>query len=413
LPDTPTILQIGRSATGLSVEVFPLAEAEPMASAARPPTFDDPQDVLARARAALDRIQQACEAHRPNLTDGGLANTPERYWYLAIVDHLKAIRAYANGISEDLLARHDNLAPPMLPPKKPRSKRQKFAGYHRPRHLLKALYTAQDLVEFVRQLAAENAAESVKRKTEDRIETLLEQLAIAELFSPCESGWPRERVLALIRHLSGLRSGVSGLTKRLMHKFRFFFAEDINQIDFVAEFGLDATLWRGTKSPEWSSTGPNIGQPARTEEPLWWDLITDDVVRTAYCHRYFLELIMFEGPCAHRLLQPEQGTHLVVTPDGRIEPIQLLVLPLGAEGSVEHSLVDCLAEHERCRHAARSRQSDANADPLGWKPTVAIYRLNQGDHIEMVADLRAGLQSSRGDLGRPAILLPLPPEFGV
>ena len=106
-----------------------------------------------------------------------------------------------------------------------------------------------------------------------------------------------------------------------------------------------------------------------------------------------MHVLLAEGFHACRFLAYEQGTHLFTTADDRLEPLQVIVLPVAAECSPGDVLLDALAQHEAAllpspdqplvgaRRGAGGEgtmlPSPTMDDPLRWLPTVSLWCPNK------------------------------------
>jgi ATP-dependent Clp protease ATP-binding subunit ClpA len=427
LPETPTVLRVSRRGNELAAEVTPLVEAEPRPESARPEKLGDPQDILARAVRVLDRVEQACQSRRPpgEIQAGRLS--PEFSWFLGVAECLKDTRARMREIAESLRAPTSVPTEPLLRPKPGRQRTSLSRDYGKTKHrrILKELYAAQDVLDYIKGLAAEFDAGPGVGSTEQALRELLDQLALLDALRPDDDGWTRQRVLVLVRSLDDDAEFRARVARGLREEFTFASGGTWDERCEV-EFGLEATWWPparpnrsealrdelgGESDREYLARVSLVSQATGKEPPPGWlEWVTDPELQSACRARHHLDVMLFEGHQADRWLRLEQGTHLFVTADGRLKPLQVIPRLLRPDEQVERVLLDWLAEHGRYQEALVRGETPAFPDPFAWQSTVALCA-EGGLCVHFCSGLR-----TRGGLGWGRVRtlrasLPLPPEF--
>jgi ATP-dependent Clp protease ATP-binding subunit ClpA len=389
-PDTPTVINVRRGVDALLVKVVPLVEAARRAELSRPAHIDDAKAMLACAREVLDRQQAAYVANRPPMQDASGQIAAGYHWYLAITEFLRNTRLLAASIADDLEGPRRGERAPAIHPHQPRSRWGTSRRYLEPdRRVLKEMVAANDVVEYVRELAGEGGThDGVERDT--RMRLLLDRLALTEALIPSEGGWPVESVIVLIRTTASEANEVfrGELAVYFMAKYgdmrsRWRHSSD----EYELTFGLEATHWRQVRRQ-------------RSEDRVWWEEMPSPET-PKYRDRYCFDLLVIEGYRAWDFMRYEAGTHLMVMADGRLEPVQVVVRRVAEGGSAW----DALSTTLRCHEAA------GDDDPFQWQPTVSVH----GPEAT-VTDLQNGLTFtiSKDDAHKESSLmacLPLPAEI--
>jgi hypothetical protein len=155
------------------------------------------------------------------------------------------------------------------------------------------------------------------------------------------------------------------------------------------EFGLECAQWLPVSSAD---------QPPR-EEDLCCILGPSGA-------RHDVDAVVLEGCHASQLTQLQQGTHLAVTPDGRLHAYQVITATLTPAQSAERALHECLVHDESSRDSLGSAQTRTGSGPFSWQPAVSLADASTGLDIDFRYEraLAAGWD-------RLSRLLPLPPEF--
>jgi len=276
-PDTPTIMSVGRGGDALAVRVVPLAEVPRKAELARPERIDEPQRLLARARAVLDRLQPAYEARRPAMQDAEGRISPRYHWYLAVMEFLRQTRALAASIADELNGPRRGKRPPLIHPK---HGRVRFTLDSPSRRMLKEIYAAQDVVEYVKGLAAEMAKQQPSER-EEQLRLLLDRLALADMLAPSTAGWPPERALVLSRGIGECDAARSFLADHLCSKYssiRPDWERPQQGEEPEMAFGLECTHWRHSRR--------HAGDRA------WWEELP---ARDTHHDRYYFDVLLAVG----------------------------------------------------------------------------------------------------------------------
>ena len=405
-PETPTVVRVFRRKEQLVADVAALIEAEPLPESARPAAFDDPKGLLAQCHVACDRLEQACKVWRPEGELSAANPSPLFAWYLGLIDNIGRLRGAFRRIGHDLDGARERSIEPMLTPRQPRSWEKTLRRvitlrreiWEAPmRRLLEELYAAQDVFEYIDGLRAALDASAPCATSADvtrRLASELDRLALWNALCPDEQGWQWERVLALVR---GVDKEAALQVADLGHRLAATVVFDTDTPQYPGfEFGLEGKRW----TPHGVAQDNN--GPLNDQRPGWLQWVADPDLRAAYGARHHLDAMLFEGHRAVRLLQVMEGTHLFVTQDGRLVPLQVVVLPLVQDESPEQRLLDCLAEHDRAQEAMACGETSAKPDPFAWRPVVTFY---PGATMAPIC-FRSGSGSSR-----PGALFPLPPEL--
>jgi ATP-dependent Clp protease ATP-binding subunit ClpC len=380
-PDVPTVMSARYCGDALAVRVAPLEEMPRRTDLARPERIDNRKELLARAQAALNRVQAASEAHRPPMRDGNGRIMPQYHWYSGVSEFLRQTRALAASIADEAASPRRSHLPPMIAPKQGRSRRYLASS----RQVLKEIYTAQDVLEYVRELADTTDKQARSERPDiARYRRLLDRLALADAFAPGPNAWPSERALLLIRGIGDSDEARESVADHLCAKYSTICADSETESSGV-EFGLECTHWKPSRR--------------RMEDRIWWEEIHDAAVPP---DRYRFNVLLVEGYKAQALLRYESGTHLCVCAEGRLDPVQAVVVPVPEGQSPWGVLLDVIRRYEQPRETAGS--ADATDDPFNWRPTISLHVLGG-----KVTDLQSGAVCWPG--GDLMASLPLPPEL--
>ena len=338
-PDTPTVLTVRRRGQSLAVEIVPLIEAPRRADLARPERLGDAKALVARARTAIDRLQAAYEGHRPAMHDPSGRISPHYHWYLCVAEFLQETRGLATAIAEAIDGRKRGHGAPLIHPRQARERisltRRSFAPGRR---MLKEFCAARDVIDYVNQLAAELGKRKAEGEPGSLMRLLLDRLALAHALAPVPAGWVSERALVLVRGLRGVSVNRHVLARNIEEKYGAIRpAWRTDAAGDHAQFGLEFAHWRGDPDPDGRFRA-------------WWEKLPQllpDGDPTGYHDRHHLHVLLAEGFHASRFLAYEQGTHLFAATDGRLEPLQVVVLRV-AEGQPPGDV------SARCLGAARS-----------------------------------------------------------
>jgi hypothetical protein len=321
------------------------------------------------------------------------AVSPEQYQYLACEELLKAAREEHRRLRAGLDAQHRAGRKLSLTPKTTRSHLRRGARGERWSYHDQApgeLFAAQDIHEYVSEIADQAAATLDESEIEQALRTLIDHAALLEALAPDGGGWRHERILLIVRCLDERSAPQRDqLAKGLLQRFIFrpLPSEDRRQSDAGETFGLDARSVYGLDSAvDAASDGtptstPSGGAPFR------------HVVG-----------VLVEGCNAARLADMEVGTHLFADAEGRLAPVQVIAWPVCEDEAPLEVLDRCLASHHA---AAMSGETDA---PFRFLPIVRLYGQGNG----AVLDFRTGRTTPSANANLTAMLLaalPLPPEL--
>ena len=191
--------------------------------------------------------------------------------------------------------------------------------------------------------------------------------------------------IIVVRYLTKAEFGVY---KQIFLIFNTFFN--------VFQFGLVGMHFRNAIEPPHN----------RPTVPRWWELMADEDLQAEYRAKYqdSLDVILFEGYRVHELMLLHQGTHLVVSKDGRLQPVKIVVLPLQQDEDAGDALLRTFQQHEDCQETLQRGETAGIEDPFQWRPVLTLRQ--EGEYGGV--DFRIG-----GPVGYLSIseLLPLPPEL--
>jgi hypothetical protein len=388
-------LEVSRQATRLAVHVTPLAQSPPWPGTERPSLAESDGDLLGKARQAVQRIMALIEARRPTGEMSVQRLSPEFAWHLGLLEMAKDTRGLLRMLTETVASRTSRTAVTALAARPARkNKKMAFRGCSRERQVLKELCAAEDIREFCGELAAERRpSASLENLAGDWLE-LLDRLALLEALKPDQEGWCRQRVLLLIRCPDTEPRARRDFTRRLLRDFSWRAGtramNDSQTDDFDGvEFGLECAQWLPVSSAD---------QPPREEDLC--------CIQGPSGARHDVDAVVLEGCHASQLTQLQQGTHLSVTPDGRLHAYQVITATLTPAQSAERALHECLVHDESSRDSLGSAQTRTGSGPFSWQPAVSLADASTGLDIDFRYEraLAAGWD-------RLSRLLPLPPEF--
>ena len=232
--------------------------------------------------------------------------------------------------------------------------------------MLKEMYAAEDVRVYCKELASQlqeiSATEDVQRSWLE----LLDRLALLEAIKPNERGWQHERALLLVRSPDTdpreLRSISSGLLRSFSWQAGGHFANEWVGEDDGVDFGLESAYWPPVPDGDQQTTGLAAG-----------------CVRGPSGLRPDLDVIVIEGPCAVRLAKLHEGTHLLISEDGRLHVYQVIAIPIAPGETVEQVLQSCLVRDETCREAlSRDDSAGSVAGPFAWQCVVSLVDKSSG-----------------------------------
>jgi hypothetical protein len=387
-PETPTVLLVSRRGEGLAVRVVPLVDAPRLAGAERPAIEGDPQAWLERIRAALARIEKQCARYGGDYDGSSGQFSPKDSGRWSTQDALKQVRREVAELADSLTRRGRQQAS-ISEGRFASLKAGKVIDYVRhprlnpQRQLMREICAVQDIHQFVKDLGASPTTQATRDASVQALHRLLEQLALLEAMTPGERGWTWDRALLLVRSLSDAPQAVRNLRRHFQRSLCLGASNTTARKEADTELGLHA------------------------KEFPWPEAIADPSLRAARRAEFHLEALECEGHHIERFAQLHEGTHLVVCDDGKILPLQAVVLPLADGHDAGDAIVACLETH---RAAVAEGRLGEGSDPFRWQPVVGLYDQRGG----LIADLRTGLRAPRGGNLPPAAALlaalPLPPE---
>jgi len=358
-PGTPTVISVYAGPSGIAVRTQGLVNAERVPP---PQIFErEPDDILARTRRALARLEPRLEALQPREPVGSGGVKPEHERYYAIREHVRYLEIHANRLQEQL----------DRPPRRARAGavwrprgRGRLKRYYWMDTPLRELLAAKDLVECLEEMDKEaDVPASAARTAAGR---LIWDTILYETMLGGRDGEPVDRALVwwfcTDDHEGPSRWELSNMYRELCRRLGSGYAFE------------------------------------RFDDDDPWP-VPDDMFGC-----------VVEGPNAAGLMSVEQGTHLFKW-GGQVVAGMLHVAPV-AEGDDPRE-VAAAQETARREWLEQLRTGDAaeKDDPFGVDEVIRLYELRG-----MTVDFRTG-NAVRGEPGghdtRRFVLsrLPLPEEF--
>jgi ATP-dependent Clp protease ATP-binding subunit ClpA len=354
--DALSVLSLRAGPHGLEFDFTPLVDADPVAASPAMLDVRDASVVIARLRAALERIESETAAWRPGKSFAAHELEGKNFRYFLIRELVQEVR---NDVREFENRRgsasgHFVGQEPAAPRK--HDKRAEVRG----RTYMREAYAAHDMHEFVHELQTRSMQS--QDPADGALMRLLRRAALLETLTNLAGVVPAEQVLVYLR--TSDRSG-SFWVEALAHAYARLF---------------DDRLCLESKIVEPS---PHEG----------------------------VALLIVKGPNARIVADAESGTHLFLPFHERFIPVQVGALDL-AENQEPAERFAALQEQRAVWHGAVVRgQTGVTEYPCPWRPVVRIYE-QQGKML----DVRTGAISST--LLEPGQMqtflldsLPLPVEF--
>ncbi|MFO7907221.1 MAG: AAA family ATPase [Pirellulaceae bacterium] len=396
LPETPTVLEVFGRGRELSVHVAPLEQSNPWPATVRP-TLDNYSTLVTQSQTALHRISESCQARRPPGEILASDISPELATYLRVREWIEDAKRLLAELRELVSASNRRETVPVMD-SRPRLKRtgKGLGGCREGRQLLKELYSAEDVCEFLKDLSEELGQTRPKTEVERRAAELMDRLALLHAVAPEDSGWKRERALLLVRSVNSTLEERSAFACDLLGDFsrQDFGLQDIDWMTgcpFVDE-SVDGTAAGNVESgSDVSNDAPATRQP---------------VGSGAARERADVRVILLEGYRAARLAPLHGGTHLHVSQDGDLIVYQVVAFPLGESDSVREVVDELRLRDEQCRDGAASNDAASRCGPFTWQPAVTLA----DSFRRLRIDFRFDRASDEGWF-RLSRLLPLPPEL--
>ncbi len=364
LPEGLTVIQVFPRGEGLGVDVRAIEQAAPV------PAFGGAETLLAnrplfveRARAAIRRLESRFEPMRPHGEITASSLEGEHLLYFTVHEELhklsEHVRELADRLEAEKLAAQTVSAyavDPTVRSRKAGNMRPPKIGHDQLRGLVRGLAAAQDIRQYLEDLAADARAVGQFVETWD---DPLGDLALMELLADCCLKPRPENVLVYLWSSSG--SGTFGLS----------------------------WVWRGLAGTFAGSLGL---------EPR--DLVLPEGTPG---HAFVLH-----GLTAWELARIEDGTHLVLPQNGSLDAVQVHVWPMPDDSDPAALVLEKLEERRRWQDRLGRGEASVEDDPLLLRPVLRIYNLGG-----TIVDLRTGLTGKAlTDLGSFIVAtLPLPPEL--
>lgn len=398
--DLPVIVSLSCGGNRLVPKAVSLDEAEPMAEAFRPETIADPERALRQTRAVLDRLDGEAAKHRPEgeLAAGTVSRGQELYF--AFKEAVGEVRREMEAIREGLRSRRDRHAPPAIAPRQPNLARFTAMNWSKPakRRVLKEVVSAEDVHAYLADLCHEQPSQTPAHPAETRLRSLYESLAWLDAFCPTD-GWNVEQMLLVVRGLPGARTAKESLVAELVQCLQG--AADAGDRHHDRPAPLIQPLF-----VKFAASDGSAG---------WWKLLGDVSDCEHLREKLDLAVIACEGVGTGRLLSRLAGTYLFADESGRLQPAQVVALPLERDGSLDDVLREYMASYD---HYVATQDAPPEATPLlTWLPVVALYAAEPNAGYRRVVDFRSGLRAVRSGRIDPwaalVATLPLPAELTV
>ncbi|NUQ60997.1 MAG: ATP-dependent Clp protease ATP-binding subunit [Pirellulales bacterium] len=401
--DRPVVVSLRRRGDRLSPKAVALEEAERTPEAARPEATADLESVLRRARTALDRLDQEAVEHRPAGQLAVGAVRPEQELYFHYKEAIAEVRSEVEALRERLRTRWDRHDPPTIAPKQPDFARWRTLEWSKghSRQVLKEALAAEDIHAYLAELIAQPGPEASTDAARDRLRSVCEWLAWLEAFRPAH-GWKHQRALVLLRGLRESESERNALALELGRcGSRPVDLHDADGSDDRSGSFVLCTLLRSQR---------------HGDTPAWWELLAEGPLRDRFRQDLDLTVMGFEGVRAEFILSQTAGTYLFADPHGRMQPVQVEVLPVENHAGYTGVLLEHLLKYDRMT-AAAGEEPQGPTGPFSWSPVVALYAASpQSETVyRRVVDFRSGLRAvKQGSLDAWAAMiatLPLPIEL--
>ncbi len=410
--EVPTVICLARRGDGLDAQVTSLREADPVPGLERAVLSADPKELLARARRALDRVERDCAPFRNTARIGTGQIDSNSYWYLAISEYVGELRRRVRWLDQQTKEKRASELTPMLAAQRPKHKTARLQDGRHVRQVLKEMVSAQDIHDYLAELRREARSYSLPgERFAEELSRLCDAFAVLHAFRPSGQGWPHEHVAVIVRSLPDGSQERACLVGDIL-PCQGFDVPSIaagDGVDSVSlSYGLAAAHWPGEKD-----------ETAGTR--TWWKMLPDQGANRADLRSEPVDVLTFEGPNARCLLEQHQGTYLFTDCEGRLRPVQAVVLPAESAEGIGQMLAEYLegkvAEEKGHPGESRPRKSDR----YRWQPVVAVYAWQavarkEGCYRRMI-DFRRNLRATTREGIHPVAALraslPLPPELEV
>lgn len=294
----------------------------------------------------------------------------------------------------------------MLAARQPKGR--SFSFGERGRRVLKEMVAAQDIHDYLAELRREARAQCIlpDQGTAELVR-LFDSLAVLHAFRPGQDGWPHEHMVAVIRSLPDGEKERACLAGEILPCQAFGF--DLNSDPHEPEpepqqsYGLASTHWPSAKDQT-------------SDAKTWWEMLPDRIVAGRDPSSHHIDVLSFEGPHAGHLLQQHEGTYLFTDSEGRLKPVQVLLLPAASESVYGEVLAEYLGWNGDPQEMSRQ---EAGHERYGWQPVAAVYAWQKtvsrdGCYRRMI-DFRRSLTATTSEGIDPIdafrAALPLPPEL--
>lgn len=391
--ELPTVISLSRYGERLEAEVTALHEAEPLPNLQRPEDFADPKETLGRVLHVLDCIEQECAAHKPAQGLGVGELSSNTYWYLGVSGYLAELRGYVRWLIRKTGEKRASEVVPAIPSRQPRDNTARLSVYRDKavRQVLKEMVAAQDIHDYLADLRREARRDTFPTDNlSGPLQGILCSLAVLNAYRPTEHGWPSEHVMVILRSLPDARQERMWLAPSLL---------------FCHGFGVRSTT-DYDNYPEGPSESYDFithhyqSEKDERDRKVWWDLLPDHAAKEHNLRANHIDVLTFEGPRAHEILKIHEGTYLFTDAEGRLKPLQAIVLPVASEDDFGQLLAEYLAWNGSASESTTSDTPLMQKERLAWQPVVAVYAwqrsASRAGGYQRVIDFRRDLTAMSG-----------------
>ena len=363
-PNTAAVIGLYAGADGIVINAQPLIHAAQRKGAVGKHRTEDHEEALERAAVALDRIEGALYALRP---DGGVVSTGvelPRPHYFFLRGHMERLRRNLRRMQERVeFEKRPRARMGAMRRRGGRRRRTLPTSYVGPRSIRAELFAAEDIHQYLQELAA--VAKTDEDKRADRTKGLICEVALLDLLAGNEERGEDQSVVVHIRALDEFH--IHGLD----------FLAHVYENIFNRMAGLEARRLE--------------------ERPS----------ESAQCH----ETVVVTGVGSHSLAQLEVGTHLFISEGDDWSPIQVLAVPLG-EGENAAEAVDALeASRQGWIETLGAGAVPEGENPFRLRPVIRVYE-ERGLSLDVRTEMTARSPLTPTSLRRfIAMQLDLPQEF--
>ena len=382
---TPTIVAMDVEGDRVTARVQPLQDVEPATRSMAEVSFSDPNELLDRIDAFLQRAKDECQAKRPQteLTAGSI--DADYFHYLHVMDLIREIEDATESFRLDDSTSADYGNTLVTRPRPGRSAIWRSYTRDTARQIMSEFEAAENIIEFMVE-----AGHTEPLDPDAVLPRLLRSIGLLNLLLPTDQGWHDDRVLMIFRSLQSS----DDMGNVMPHVYQQGFHTKVvreSQRAWKLGYETDSANQRHLLAIRNTDTSD-------TCKPFDQEL--QDRLDHLNCN-----WLLVEGCHAADLMNYEEGTHLCVN-GTKLNPVQIVVVPLTADEVVEDTIRRVLDEHDRAFESV-SRLSDI-ANPFRIQPVVRVHNGNNS-----LLDLRTGItsESPSAVVSLTMSALPMPEEL--